>query len=291
MEDQRIELDKLSIQIREYPNDGETIVFLHFGGANIEMWQGVVPFFKDDYHLVLVDLRGHGKSDKPARGYHIDEMAADVLGVMGKLGIDSAHIIGSSLGAEVGLSVAANTPEKVRSLVCDGALASEYGPYGLWEGTQAEFEEYAAERIEKMRNSDEEVFPSVDALVEAKRQMFAEYGLWNEIYESVVRYDAIEIGEGAYAASWGRMAKDYMEKYYQYQFEDYYRRVRCPLLMLTDAEQETDDKEWKVMQGLAELTPRAKIVELSGWVHPFGWMLMPEAVSEVVLDFLEGAAD
>ena len=81
--------------------------------------------------LILVDLRGHGKSDKPRTGNHIDQMAKDVAGVMDRLEIDHAHVVGSSLGAEVGLSLAANYPQRVTSLVCDGALYSEYGPYGI----------------------------------------------------------------------------------------------------------------------------------------------------------------
>ena len=104
------------------------------------MWQRVIPNFQDHYRLVLVDLRGYGKSDKPGTGYHIDELAGDVIGVMEHLHLERAHIVGSSLGAEVGLSMAANYPKKVISLVCDGALANEYGPYGLWGGSQADFE-------------------------------------------------------------------------------------------------------------------------------------------------------
>lgn len=37
------------------------------------MWQGVISYFQDQCHLVLVDLRGHGKSDKPQKGHHIED--------------------------------------------------------------------------------------------------------------------------------------------------------------------------------------------------------------------------
>jgi len=67
----------------------------------------VVPFFQDDYRLILVDLRGLGRSDKPAKGYHIDDMTGDIAAIMEKLGVKETHIVGSSMGAEVSLSMAA----------------------------------------------------------------------------------------------------------------------------------------------------------------------------------------
>ena len=170
MKDLRINVGSIEVQVREYEREGDAVIFLHFGGANLVMWQDVVPYFRGDYRLILVDLRGHGKSDKPQTGYHIDEMARDVAGVMTHLKIERAHIVGSSLGAEVGLSMAANDPEKVTSLVCEGALYSEYGPYGVWEGSEAEFKAHVARTLEKRRDTAEPVFASVDALVDERRQ-------------------------------------------------------------------------------------------------------------------------
>ena len=170
MRELRVQVNQIELQVREYEQEGDAIIFLHFSGANLMMWQRIIPYFQDHYRLILVDLRGHGKSDKPETGYHIDEMARDVMGIMQHLKLERAHIVGSSLGAEVGLSLAANYPDKVISLVCDGALSSEYGPYGTWEGSETEFEEHVARQLDKMRNTPETLFPSVDALVEDRRQ-------------------------------------------------------------------------------------------------------------------------
>lgn len=286
MQDRRITVGTIELQVREYKQDGQAVIFLHFGGGNLMMWQGVVPYFQSKYHLVLFDLKGHGKSDKPATGYHIDEMAREVAVSMQELQLAQAHIVGSSLGAEVGLSLAVNYPERVLSLVCDGALFSEYGPYGVWEGTQEEFEAHAAQRLEKIRTTPPKEYPSVDDLVEANRKMFEEYGWWSEVFEAVKRYDAIEIGEGRYIGSWGLMAEDYTKHYLFSRFEDYYRRLKCPVLMLPDTYPGQSDREKEVMQGLFKLVGRGEIVAVPEWVHPFGWMLTPEAVSKAVLHFL-----
>jgi pimeloyl-ACP methyl ester carboxylesterase len=140
--DLRVDVGGIELQVREYYRDGEAIIFLHFGDGNLMMWQGVIPNFQNDYRLILVDLRGHGKSDKPKTGYQNDIMAEDVVKIMEHLSLDRAHVIGSSMGAEVGLSMAADHPQKVTSLVCEGALYDEYGPYGIWDGTEAEYNRF-----------------------------------------------------------------------------------------------------------------------------------------------------
>ena len=287
MRDLRINVDGIELQVREYEREGDAIIFMHFGGANLMVWQSVVPHFQDEYRLVLVDLRGHGKSDKPQTGYHIDEMARDVIGVMAHLGIERAHVVGSSLGAEVGLSMAANYPDRVISLVCEGALYSEYGPFGVWQGSEPEFKAHVARTLEKRRDAAEQVYDSVDALVDASRQVFEEYGWWNEDVEAMKRYDACEIDAGKYTPAWHKQASlDYSEHYFGYRFEDYYRRVKCPVLMLSDEEDVRDEPMRTAMKGLGELAG-AEIVAPPGWVHPYGWMLDPAGAIEVVLEFLD----
>ena len=102
MRDMSVDVGQIELQVREYEHPADAIIFLHFSGANLMMWQKVVPYFRDRFHLFLVDLRGHGKSDSPPNGYHMDAMARDVAGMMDYLNLERAHIIGSSLGAEVG---------------------------------------------------------------------------------------------------------------------------------------------------------------------------------------------
>jgi pimeloyl-ACP methyl ester carboxylesterase len=287
MQEIRVKANQIELQIREYEQEGDAIIFLHFSGANLMMWQRIVPHFQDHYRLVLVDLRGHGKSDRPETGYHMDEMARDVIGIMQHLKLERAHIVGSSLGAEVGLSMAANYPEKVISLVCEGALSSEYGPYGTWEGSGIDFEEHVARQLEKMRNTPETIFPSIDALVDNSREVLEKVGWWNEYVEAVVRYGAYKVDEGKYAKGFRKQAmENYMKSYFQYRFEDYYRRVKCPLLMLPGEEELENEREKAVMEGLGELAEQGEIVRVNGWVHPYGWLLCPEDVSKAILRFL-----
>jgi 2-succinyl-6-hydroxy-2,4-cyclohexadiene-1-carboxylate synthase len=288
MQEKRVKANEIDLQIRDYEKEADAIIFLHFSGVNLMMWQRIIPYFQDRYRLILVDLRGHGKSDKPETGYHIDEMARDVVGMMNFLKLERAHIVGSSLGAEVGISIAANYPEKVISLVCDGALSSEFGPYGTWEGTQKEYEEHVASQLEAMRSSPETVFPSVDALVEQSRVSLEKYGWWNVYVEAVLRYGAYKVEEGKYVKGFRKQAMlEYMTNYFQCRFEDYYQKVKCPLLMLPGEDVLKNEREKAAMIGLKELARQAQIVEINGWVHPYGWLLDPEGACKAILNFLK----
>jgi pimeloyl-ACP methyl ester carboxylesterase len=278
----------IHLQVREYPRKADAMLFLHFGGANLLMWQRVIPAFKDRYHLILVDLRDHGKSDKPQAGDNIDQMACDLIGVLDYLQVKQVHIIGSSLGAEVGLSLAANYPEQVKSLVCDGALYSEYGPYGIWPGSEKEFRGYVEKQLAVIRDRQVESFPSIAAFVEARKKVLLEYGTWNAAIETFIEYDAHQLEDGTFTRSFGRQAaENYMRSYYDCRFEDYYRQVKCPVLMVTSDEEPENPLEKAATLKMSELPANSLLAVVPGWNHPYGWMLDPDAMVKIVLNFLD----
>jgi pimeloyl-ACP methyl ester carboxylesterase len=283
----RVKVDQVEFELHDYQHSGEAIVFLHFSGANLMMWSQVVPYFQDQYRLVLPDLRGHGKSDKPDSGYHMDDMARDVFGVMQALAIEHFHVVGSSLGAEVGLSLAANYPDAVTSLVCDGALASEYGPYGTWEGSLDDYEAHVARQLQKMQAAPERVYPSVEALLEFNRASLSEIGWWNDHVEAMERYGAYRLEDGTFTRSFMKPVRiAYMRHYFHYRLEDYYPRVSCPLLMLPGEDVFENEREKDAMYALSHLAPNARVVTVTGWQHPYGWLLDPQAACQAVLKFL-----
>lgn len=135
------------------------------------------------------------------------------------------------------------------------------------------------------------IYPSIDALVDESREMFEERGWWSEIFAEVKRYGAVQLEDGKYTDSWGKIAGEYMKHYLFYQFTDYYKKVKCPLLMMPDVYPGQDEREKEIMAGLFKLAAHGKIVSVPEWVHPFGWMLTPEAGSRAVLNFLGEVSD
>ena len=101
----------------------QTIVFVHCWAGNLGFWREQVPAFADKARLVLIDLPGHGQSDKPHAAYTMDFFASAVLAVMRDAHVDKATLVGHSMGGPVICRVYTQSPEKVAALVSvDGLL-------------------------------------------------------------------------------------------------------------------------------------------------------------------------
>jgi esterase len=94
------------------------LVFLHGGGQTAHTWDIVCLALRDRYHVVAVDLRGHGDSEwSPELDYGPAAHARDVLGLLDHLGAEQAMLVGMSLGGMSAMYATAVAPERVRALV------------------------------------------------------------------------------------------------------------------------------------------------------------------------------
>ncbi len=100
-----------------------TLLFVHCWAGNLGFWREQVPALADKARLVLVDLPGHGQSDKPHTTYNMDFFADAVLAVMRDARVDKATLIGHSMGVPIICRVCTHAPERVTGLVSiDGTL-------------------------------------------------------------------------------------------------------------------------------------------------------------------------
>ena len=53
MQENRVKANQIELQVREYGHEGDAIIFLHFSGANLMMWQRIIPDFRNHYRLIL----------------------------------------------------------------------------------------------------------------------------------------------------------------------------------------------------------------------------------------------
>lgn len=107
---------------------GAPVVLLHGGLANSNYWGNQVPALAATHQVIVIDSRGHGRSTRSAAPYGYELMASDVLGVMDKLGVKQAAIVGWSDGAIIGLSLAMHHPDRVARLF---AFAANSDPSGV----------------------------------------------------------------------------------------------------------------------------------------------------------------
>ena len=100
----------------EISGEGQPVVLVHGLGSSTRDWESQVRELSQTHQVITFDLRGHGRSDKPAGPYQIPVFAADLAGLLQALGIFSAHIAGVSLGGCVAFQFAIDYPSMVRSL-------------------------------------------------------------------------------------------------------------------------------------------------------------------------------
>jgi pimeloyl-ACP methyl ester carboxylesterase len=101
----------------EGPANGPPLVLLHGLGRRWQVFLPVIPALSLRWHIFAVDLRGHGKSGRVARGYHGPQYSEDVACLMRARASGPSVLFGHSLGGLVAMSVAFHHPDLVRALI------------------------------------------------------------------------------------------------------------------------------------------------------------------------------
>lgn len=104
--------------------DGEAHVFLHGYANSWFSFSRLLPLLPARYHVLVLDLRGHGNSERPVSGYTVDDLAVDALAFLDAMGLTRATMIGHSLGSFAARRVAATHPVRVDRLVLIGSAVS-----------------------------------------------------------------------------------------------------------------------------------------------------------------------
>jgi aminoacrylate hydrolase len=133
-----------------YQESGSGAPLLLISGLNglAQPWHGIVPRLAQHFRVITHDHRGMGGSDAWNGAYSVDQIAADVLGLMDRLHIERAHIVGHSLGGAVAQALAADHPKRVAGLVI----------YASWAGPEPFFNRVMGMRREMLTTMGEEAF-------------------------------------------------------------------------------------------------------------------------------------
>ena len=109
---------------------GDPVVFLHGGMGHSAFWGHQLKALMGQYRVILMDTRGHGRSEAMKGPYGFGIFAKDVEGLLDRLGIEKASIVGWSDGGITGLQLAMTSPNRIKRLFAFGANVTPAGLIG-----------------------------------------------------------------------------------------------------------------------------------------------------------------
>lgn len=102
------------------------VTFVHGAGGSSAIWYKQIKDFKEDFNVLLIDLRGHGKSKEPIykkiKRYTFGSISDEIIEVLNHLKITSSHFVGISLGTILIREITERYPERTTSLIMAGAV-------------------------------------------------------------------------------------------------------------------------------------------------------------------------
>ncbi|MCH2448827.1 MAG: alpha/beta hydrolase [Gracilimonas sp.] len=111
----------------ESSDKNDWVVFVHGAGGSSSIWFSQLRDFRKHFNVLLIDLRGHGKSKDLLQKYYEEDysfefISKDILDVLDHLEIEKAHFIGVSLGTIIIRTIGEIAPDRVKSAVLCGAI-------------------------------------------------------------------------------------------------------------------------------------------------------------------------
>ena len=116
-ERQTLNLPEIQLSYLEWNRGKEPLLLLHGLADHGLVWSSLAEKLAPNYHIVAPDLRGHGESSKPEKGYTFAEIIADLEALMARLGWTNAHFLAHSWSAKLLTIWATEHPDRFRSLI------------------------------------------------------------------------------------------------------------------------------------------------------------------------------
>jgi len=117
--------------VEDGPPDAPALVFANSLGTALAMWDPQVSALRNRFRIVRYDHRGHGGSPVPPGPYTIEDIGADLMGLLDRLDVRRADLCGLSLGGMAAMWLAAEAPQRVGRLALLSTSAA-LGPPSYW---------------------------------------------------------------------------------------------------------------------------------------------------------------
>lgn len=220
-----------------------TIVMLHGFSGSVDTWSEVTQSLKGKFHIVRIDLIGHGKTSAPedVKRYRMAQQIAHLEKIFEQLNLEAFTLVGYSMGGRIALSYAIEYPERVSSLILESAspgLATEEERVQRQLSDKKLAERIVRDGLESFVNFWEEIplFDSQKDLPLARRQKVRNERLNQQ--EIGLANSLLGIGTGSQPSYWREIEK-----------------MALPVLLITG---EYDEKFIKISREMKRFFPNVQ---------------------------------
>lgn len=125
----KVKLNGTEIYYEEYGSKkSPAIVFSTPLHMDTSVYEPMVQAFSDEYRVIVYDHRGQGKSARPGKRADLQATTKDAIALIESLKLEPCHFVGNCLGAYVGLNLAVQRPDLLKSCTLMGATAEASSP-------------------------------------------------------------------------------------------------------------------------------------------------------------------
>jgi pimeloyl-ACP methyl ester carboxylesterase len=259
----------INLSFDEY-GSGDPVVLVTGSGATGKMWapHQVPALCAAGYRVITVDNRGMPPSDLCPEGFTIDDMVADIVGLIKLLGIGPCRIVGFSLGAMVVQELLLAYPD----LITQAVLTATRGRTDALHTAMAAAETELADSGVVLPPRYAAVIHATQFLSPSTQSNEQRIKDWLDIFEISLVAPAVNRSQHGLELIGSRLEE--------------YRKIRSRCLVI--AFQDDLIAPSHLCREVAEYIPGCRYEELAGCGH-YGYLEEPDAVNSLIIDFFAGA--
>jgi pimeloyl-ACP methyl ester carboxylesterase len=264
-----VHINELRLYYRQWGNPAlAPVVLLHGGSAHVHWWDFFATAIADQYHVLALDLRGHGNSghaDPPA--YRLEHYVEDLHAFIEVISRHTVALIGHSLGGMIATAYSAAAPHRVQSLVIvDSALKMSS------DGVRY---------MKRLRRLSQPVYNSREDAVRRFGLLPAPTTADAVTLRHVASHGVRQLPDGRWTLKFDRAA---MAHDAPYDLAPTLNGVRCPILFVRGAESAVLTSSR--LAALLAAAPHTEVVEVAK-AHHHVMLDNPPAFAQAVHDFLD----
>ena len=277
---EKVKGDGVQINLASWPGHAGPILCVHGITANCRCWDVLAAALTPDFHVLAMDLRGRGQSEKPSAGYSLDYHLRDINCLLDDLQLERVVIMGHSLGAFIGLAFAAQYPQRTdRLILVDGGgdLSAEQ-MNKVFVGIKP-----ALDRLGR-------IFPSADAYLDKLKQ--APYlHPWTPAVDTYCRYEIEEVDGGVRTNIDPVHIQEEAANVRKVECAAFYPELQCKTLILRAPNGLLSQDDLllpeNVIKTMTDKIPHVRRFDVAGTNH-YGILMQPHAArDQVIREFLQ----